>query len=442
MKDNKENSIWENSSLSQTFLKEEFLHYVWKYKLFNSNELYLTNGEQLQIKKSGIHNFDSGPDFFNAQIVIDQQLWAGNVEIHLKSSDWYVHNHEKDENYDAVILHVVLENDIPVLNTKGCEIPTIIVKDYIIEKTWNNYNALMSKSKNWILCEENLISVDSFTKETWLSRLYIERLENKSSIINELLLSLANDWEQVLFVMLLKNFGLKLNGEAFFNLGKSFDFSVFRKLQNVEKGVEFLLFGQGGFLEEKKDDLYYLELKNEYQFIQRKYKLVPVFNGQFKFFRLRPSNFPTIRISQFSELYQVNKNLFSRIIKSNSLIEFYEIFGVAASEYWDTHYTFGKTSKKRKKKITKSFVDLLLINTIIPVKYAYLRSQGKYDFDELEKLLRSIKQESNSIIDKFSDLGIKSKSAFDSQALLELKNNYCDRQKCLHCAIGLSVLKE
>lgn len=442
MKNKNMNPLRGSTSLSSVYLKEDFLHYIWKFKLFNENDLILVDGERLQIVDSGTHNFDSGPDFTNAKIKIDDQLWAGNVEIHIKSSDWYVHHHEKDENYDAVILHVVWENDIPVLDKNGIEFPTLILKDIISKVAVLNYQTLMSKTKNWILCEGSLAAVDEFTKTSWLSRLYFERLEKKSVVINNLLTSFSNDWEQVLFVMLFKNFGLKLNGDAFYNLATSFDFPVVRKLQNIPNGLETLFFGQAGFLEEDIDDLYFTDIKKEYLFIKRKFNLKPLFKGQIQFFRLRPSNFPTIRISQMAQVFSKHKNIFSQIQKMNSLEEFYELFAVSSSDYWNTHFTFGKVSKKNKKRITKSFVDLLLINTIIPVKYAYLRYLGKYEFDDLETLLRSIKRESNSIISNFSKLELQCNSAFESQALIELKTNYCDKQNCLKCAIGLRILKK
>ena len=440
MKEKKKIPLRERSVLSRTNFQEEFLHYVWKYKLFPINEMYLVSGEKLTINHSGKHNFDSGPDFFNAKIFIDDQLWAGNVEVHLKSSDWYVHGHETDDNYDAVILHVVWENDVPVLDKNGIEYPTLELKDFVFKNTIVNYNNLLFQKNKWVLCEEKIGSVDQLIKESWLSRLYFERLENKAKVVKELLAEKSNDWEQVLFLMLFKNFGLKLNGVAFFNLANSFEFSVFRKLQNTDIGLESLMFGQAGFLNDEKYDLYFLDLKKEFNFLKKKHKLTPVFKNQIQFFRLRPANFPTIRISQFTSLYKQNKSLFTSVVKSKKLEDLYELFQVKTSEYWESHYSFGKISKKQQKRITKSFIDLLIINTILPIKYLYMKSKGEHDFEELENLIRAMKPEKNSIIENFDKLGLISSSAFYSQALLELKNNYCNHKKCLQCSIGLKIL--
>jgi len=251
----------------------------------------------------------------------------------------------------------------------------------------------------------------------------------------------ANDWEAVLFQLLCKSFGMKLNGDAFLNLAASFDFSVLRKNQHKKGTLENLLLGQAGFLEEGNEDVYYTKMQKEFQFLKNKFQLVPLHKQQFSFFRLRPPNFPTLRISQLAILYERHANLFSKVIENSDIDSFYELLSVETSVYWQTHYVFGKETKKRVKKTSNSFIDVLLLNAILPLKYAYMRHHNTIDFESLEKMLLEIKSEKNSIIDNFKRNGVKSSSAFDSQALLQLKQFYCDQKKCLQCGIGLQLLK-
>jgi hypothetical protein len=422
-------------------MKEEFLHYVWKYKLFVLKKLQTSSKENITIVKSGIHNFNEGPDFLNAQLKINNQIWVGNVEIHLKSSDWYVHQHEVDENYDAVILHVVWEHDTEVYMKNNVPIPTLVLKDLVNINVLKNYQNLSSNTYSWIPCQSEIHSIGSFIKDNWLERLYIERLEIKSILIKSLLEKTNNDYETVLFQLLAKNFGLKLNGDAFLQMAKSLDFTIVKKERVDEHKLLALLFGQAGFLEGDIEDVYYLELKNEYQYLKHKYRLQPMSKNQFQFFRMRPTNFPTIRIAQFTRLIFKHQNLFSKLIKIEKLDDFYKLLSVEVSSFWKTHYTFQTTSKKRAKKLTKSFIDLLLINTIVPLKFQYLKSRGEVNENDFLKLIKQIKPEKNSIVSKFSDLKITAKNAFETQALLELKNNYCASKRCLECAIGNQLLK-
>ncbi|KGL64117.1 DUF2851 family protein [Polaribacter sp. Hel1_85] len=423
-------------------MNEDFLHYVWKYQLFSIHNLKTTTKEDLTILKTGIHNHNSGPDFLNAQLKIDNQLWVGNVEIHLKSSDWYVHHHEIDVNYDAVILHVVWEDDTTVFMKNNKPLPVLVLKDLVVKSALNNYRNLFSTKQRWIPCEKEIISVDNFTVENWKERLFFERLERKSNEMNALLTSNQNDFEAVLFQLLSKNFGLKVNGEAFLDLAKSFDFSILRKVRFDENQLAALLFGQAGFLEEGFEDEYHQQLKNEYQYLKHKYNLNFISKNQFSFFRMRPPNFPTIRIAQLISLYHIHQNLFSLMMKIETLKGFYELFEINVNPFWKTHYTFDKTSKLSSKKLTKSFKDLLLINTIIPLKFLYQKNRGEVNESEFLELLQKIKPEKNSIISKFDAIRIKAKNAYETQSLLELKNNYCAKKRCLQCAIGIKLLSK
>ena len=421
-------------------MQEEFLHYIWKHKKFQFFNLTTSSKQNLEILSVGLHNLNSGPDFFNAKLKIDDQLWAGNVEIHINSSDWYVHKHETDKNYDNVILHVVWNDDVEIFRKDNTLIPTLELKEYVLPQTLKNYNSLLSQKKQWINCEKDIADIDNFTINNWLERLYLERLERKSDELHLLLKKSKNNWEEVLFKMLAKNFGLKLNGEAFLSLAESFDFSIFRKEQNNLQNLEALLFGQANLLNKEIEDSYYFKLNESYNFLKHKYKLNNQAVLPLQFFRLRPLNFPTIRLSQLAALYNKNQNLFSEIINSNSIKDLYSLFNIQASEYWKTHFTFGKTSKTSDKKLSKAFIDLLLINSIIPVIFAYSKFKGNPDEEKILNFIQEIKPEKNSIINKFKELKLNAKSALESQALIELKTNYCSKNKCLHCAIGSALL--
>lgn len=421
-------------------MQEDFLHYLWKYKKFDFLNLKTTKGDDLSIISVGTHNHNSGPDFFNAQLKIGTQLWAGNVEIHINSNDWFVHNHETDAAYDNVILHVVWEDDSVIYRKDNTPIPTLILKNYVSQDLLNKYYKLFIKNEKWINCETDFNTIDDFAIKNWLERLYFERLERKSEAIEALLKTSKNDWEAVLFKMLSRSFGLKVNGDAFFSVANSFEFSIWRKVQPKQIQIEALLFGQSGLLNIEIQEPYHLALKKEYKFLQQKFNLFNNAITPIQFFRLRPPNFPTIRLSQLANLYHNSQNLFSKLIEINTVDAFYDLFSVMASEFWDTHYTFETKSKKSKKKLTKSFIDLLLINAIIPLKFSYAKHQGQQINETIIELIQNITSEKNSIIKKFNTLKPVSKTALDSQALLELKTNYCSKNKCLQCVIGNSLL--
>ena len=422
-------------------MNEDFLHYVWLYKMFSKVDFKTTGNEHLSIIKSGLHNKNAGPDFLNAELKIDGQTWIGNVEIHLKASDWYLHNHEKDLNYDAVILHVVWENDVAIYMKNNKPIPTLVLKNFIDETVLNKYKNLFLAPTAWLPCKNAISTVDKFIFNNWKERLFFDRLERKSEEINALLQEKNNNFEAVLFQLLIKNFGLKVNGNSFLRLAKSIDYSVIKKLSFHANQLAALLFGQAGFLEEETEDEYQKELRKEYDYLKHKFKLNHIPNNEFSFFRMRPTNFPTIRIAQLVALFHKHQNLFSKLIAIDNLEEFYELFTVVVNPFWQTHYNFESISKKSTKKVTTSFVDLLIINTIIPLKFLFQKSRGEVDEEFFLVLLKKMKPEKNSIISKFSEIGVSSKNAFDTQALLELKNNYCAPKRCLECAIGNTILK-
>ncbi|MBP4140494.1 DUF2851 family protein [Flavobacterium sp. P4023] len=421
-------------------MKEDFLHYLWKFKKFDSLNLKTSNLENLTIIHVGQYLELAGPDFFNAQIKIGNQKWAGNVEIHLKSSDWYLHQHEKDSGYENVILHVVWENDAAVFRSDNSEIPVLELKDYVDSDTLNNYHSLVAP-KSWIYCEKDLRTIDEFTFKNWQERLFFERLETKSKPIFDLLEKTNQDWESVLFCLLAKNFGLNTNGEIFMKIAQSIPFSVIRKESFEVENLEALIFGTAGLLDNEKEDNYFKDLKFRYFYLLHKYQLDKIVVPPVQFFKHRPDNFPTIRLSQLANLYHTHQNLFSKISSLQSLKESYQLFQICAAPYWQNHYQFDKESPKKKKTLSKSFIDLILINTIIPLQFAYAKSLGKEVSEDLMELLTEVSAEKNAIIDKFISFGIKPKNALETQSLLQLKKEYCNNSRCLECVIGIELLK-
>ncbi len=422
-------------------MKEDFLHYVWSHKRFDLLNLKTVCNKDISIIDTGSYTQNSGADFFNAQLILDNLRWAGNVEIHLKSSDWYVHNHHLDKNYDNVILHVVWDYDVDVYRRDHSEIPVLQLRDYI-DKDVNDMYMDLNKKKNWIYCENQLPSVDQEIINNWKNKLFEERLQQKFSVIKSLLTENQNDWEATLFCMLSKNFGLNSNGENFLQIARSLPYSILRKEAFELENVEALLFGRSGLLDADFQETYPLDLKKRWAYLRTKYRLTDTFIDRLEFFKHRPDNFPTIRLAQLAMLYHHNTYLFEKLIKTDRLEEIYTLFKVEVAEYWKTHYVFEKQSPSKQKALTKDFIDLLVINTIVPIRFAYSYYKSKkVDYEPLKTLLKNIKPEKNIIIDKYKSSGIEAINAFDTQSLLQLKNNYCDNKRCLECNIGVSILK-
>ena len=422
-------------------MREDLLHFVWQYKKIPFTHLLTEQQEQLHVVDYGLPNSGEGPDFLNAKISINGQLWAGNVEMHLKSSDWYAHHHETDSNYDNVILHVVWEDDIAVFRRDASQISTLVLKNLISNELLRSYQKLMDTSRTrFINCEKYLTTVQSIIWENWEERLYFERLEQKSKQIETLLKRSNNDWESVLFSLLCKSFGTKVNGSFFLNSSIGLDFSIIRKTRMDPLQLESLLFGHFGLLDiEDCIDGYFLDLRKEYAYLRQKFGLVTP-EKKPAFFGMRPVNFPTLRLSQLANLYHKNTSLFQELMTLHDIDDYYDVFQVSTSSYWENHFTFGKSSKQYKKKVSKTFVDLLLINTVIPLKFCYAQHLGKQWGEELVALVSKIKGESNTIIDSFKTLKVPSNNALQSQAKLQLYANYCTQKKCLHCAVGVNLL--
>ena len=414
---------------------------MWKYQKFDTRNLKTVTGEAVIVHSPGMHNSDSGPDFFNGQLEINGQVWAGNIEIHIKASHWYSHKHHDDGAYDNVILHVVWRYDSAVKRADNSEIPTIELKHCVPAKTQATYKKLFERADRWIPCEADFHRVDDFTFLNWLDKLFIERMERKTDVFARRLERLKNDWEALLFHLLCEYFGTRVNAASFGSIAGSVDFSLIRKCSNQPGQLEALLFGQAGLLNQHGGDAYYEKLQAEYLFLKKKFRLKNDVVIPPKFFRLRPMNFPTIRLSQLSVLYSKSDHLFSDLLSAKTREEYYELLKFEASGYWTDHYNFGKQSKPNSKMMSTAFIDLLLINVLLPLNFFYRRTHGQYNDTEFIDLAQSIPPEKNNVIRKFDTLRPKATNVMESQALLQLKSEYCEKKQCLRCAIGNWLLK-
>lgn len=425
-------------------MKEKFLHFVWNFQLFQSQNLKTVDDFEVQIINKGQWNSsDSGPDFFNSQIKIANTIWVGNIEIHVKSSDWDLHQHSQDHAYSNVILHVVFEHDKEIEFLQKRNIPTLELKNFIPKEILFNYKQLLEKEQKFIPCQESLGLVSKEKVNFWLERIFIQRLERKVAEIETEFLQNGKNWEQLLFKKLAYTFGLKINAEPFEYWVNSFDFKIIQKIQSRKEMVQALFLGQAGFLEINSENVYIKFLQKEFEFIKSKYNLQPLNSSIFKFFRLRPPNFPTVRLAQLASVYSQYPNLFMFLMGSKSAEKIYPVFSdLELNAFWRTHYTLDKeSSRNSEKKITNELIERIIINVIIPIKFAYAKSLGKEINDELIDLLISLPAEKNTIIDEFSKMGFTARNAFESQAYLELKKHYCDVKNCLNCGIGLQILK-
>ncbi len=419
-------------------MSEELLYYIWQHRLFNTTALKSTEGEPIELVSPGQRNYDSGPDFTNARVRVGETLWAGNIEIHQKSNDWLHHKHQYDPSFSNIILHVVYEDDKPEVTGA----PTLELKGLIDENLLSKYNYLLHNSQ-WIPCEKMLPEVDELTFTLCQERMVIERLEQKTMAIEALLKRNTGSWEETMYQLTARGFGLKVNREPFELLACSLPLNTIAKQKQDLKCIEALLFGQAGMLNEEPKDEYMASLQREYRYQQHKHQLRPTQGHSWKFLRLRPASFPTVRIAQFAMLLHRSVHLFSKILETHKLSDVEALFKVGTSAYWDTHYTFGKESTKSTKELGSTTLDLLVINTIAPILFTYARHKGDEDLQERAlSWLQQLKPERNEILNKWKQLGRKAENAYESQALIQLKNEHCAHKKCLSCAIGNKILKK
>ncbi|MBN2663019.1 MAG: DUF2851 family protein [Bacteroidales bacterium] len=419
-------------------MKEQFLQFIWQQQLFIKDDLSTTEGEKIEIISVGYKNSDAGPDFYDAKIRVGEQIWAGTVEIHVKASDWIKHNHGIDRAYDNVILHVVTEADFDVENSLGVKIPTVQLK--YSSKLYEKYMHLIL-NKGPIPCSDFLPNIDVFYIKTWQNRILIERLERKTDNILRFYYANNKSWEETFYQFLLINFGFKVNSLPFELLSKSLPYKIISKQKDNLLQIEALMYGQSGFLNEDIDSEYFNLLKREYEYLQKKYLLKPIEKHLWKFLRLRPVNFPTIRIAQLSQILHSNVNMFSKIISCDEVEQIKQIFRVNVSEYWLNHYTFGKKSPKKDKHLGELSINGLLINTVAVFLFAYgiENKLEKYKEKALD-LLETIPPENNSIIEKWDTSFSKPISAFETQSMIELYNEYCKKGRCLDCSIGGKII--
>ncbi len=420
-------------------MKEEFLHYLWKYNLYDRENLTDPEGKRIQVMNPGTYNRDSGPDFFNARILIDNTVWAGNVEIHIASSDFDAHGHQNDPAYNNVILHLVVNNDKKVYNNRGEELLTAVIKfdPSIFEK----YQSLINNPYT-IACQDEIGKTGVLLLRQWLNALAVERLQQKTAPVMKMLQDTGNDWDEVFYRMLCRYFGFRVNSEPFEMLATTLPFRIIRKHSDNLFQIEALLFGAAGMLDEGLfreaiSDDYFRQLIREFRILSVKYSIRPLHGWIWKFSRLRPVNFPTLRISQLSAMLSISGGIFSRLIETNDIRKLKALFEVPVSAYWEDHYVFGSKSRRVSKKTGTQAADILIINAVVPVIFVYGKTRNHPELCDMAiELLENTAAEANVITSEWIESGIRAESAFHSQALLQLRNEYCRKRRCLECRIG------
>jgi len=416
-------------------MKEEYLHYIYRTKQLGKN-FTTTKGLEVEVLDFGFYNHNSGPDFLECKIKLNGKIWAGQIEFHVKSSDWIKHKHQNDSNYNNVILHLVYKHDLEIKSGKY-ELPVVELENSINHSHYLKYKSYIN-SKNWIACQNDIQTVDDFIIFQQKEKALLNRLSRKSKSIINFIESYKGDRKKVFYIILCKAFGTKVNQQAFQKLGEIFDHKIIAKLNYDVVKIQAYLFGIGGFLSQINKDEYFLKLQKEYTYQKQLFNLTEINVAEWKFSTMRPSNFPTLRIAQLSQL--ISNNI--QINESQSVKELSNTFKTNIDNYWKTHYMFGRVGKRNNKGMSENFINLILINVVIPYLFAvgYIEDNENLkqkSFDWLDK----IKPETNSILNNWKKLNVEIKSAADSQSLIELKNEYCSKQKCLDCKIGQYLLK-
>ncbi len=421
-------------------MKEKLLQYIWQFQYFNKNELSTTDSDPLQIIHHGNFNTNQGADFSEAKIKVGDTLWAGNIELHIKSSDWNLHNHSTDKNYSNIILHVVWQHDKEINDVAGNNLPTLELQSRVSNLLLKKYEELMNAA-SFIPCETHTHTINDLTLLSWKQRLLAERLESKAATIFLCLNQNNFHWEETFWWLIAKNFGISVNGEAFEKIARSLPVNILAKHKNQIHQLEALLFGQAGLLEKDFTEDYPQMLQKEYKFYQKKYNLQHP-QVQLFFLRMRPANFPTVRLAQLAMLISRSTHLFSKIIEETSLAEVKMLLNVTANDYWHYHYVFNEQSDFKKKKLGEQMINNILINTIVPVLFAYGLHHNEQQYkDKAIRWLEETASEKNNITKGFEALKFSSKNSFDSQSYIQLKNEYCYNKRCLECSIGNSLLR-
>lgn len=428
---------------------EQLLHYCWKHKLISNGSLYTTDGKMVEVIDTGLHNRNAGPDFFNAKVKIDGTLWVGNVEIHDRSSHWFAHGHNKDKAYNNVVLHVVGKTDAIVVTEDGKQVPQMQIS--VPQTVIDNYQELL-QTDSYPPCYKIVPEISRLTIHSWMSALQTERLEQKTKAIEERARLSEGSWENAYFITLARNYGFGINGDAFEQWARSIPLAAVGKHRDDLFQVEAIFLGQAGLLDidtvperyrnEAMADEYFVRLRNEYQYLAHKFSLTPMDGKMWRFLRLRPQNFPHIRISQLATLYHESRTNLSMLAECQTMDDLRNMLTSHVSPYWQTHYIFGQESSKSRKCLSAASINLLTINTVVPMLFAYGRHLHKENLcDKAFDLLEQLKAENNNIVRMWQECGLEVKTAGDSQALIQLKKEYCDRRECLRCRIGYEYLK-
>ena len=421
---------------------EKLMQYVWKHRLWRSEDMVTNTGKKVRVVDPGLLNTDAGPDFFNAKIEIDGHMWVGNVEMHYRATDWKRHHHDSDKAYDSVILHVVAKDDAPVRRTNGELIPQLVLE---VSPQFNADYASLVGATIEVPCATKIKQVPHLTIVEWVEGLAFERLHGKVERIHQLLDSFNGSWEDVCYVTLARNFGFGINNDAFERLARRTPLRLLGKHSESVLQIEALLFGQGGMLDAQKPgmDSYYNQLCTEYAFLSNKFQLTPMEKESWKLFRIRPQNFPYRRIAMLAQFIEGGFRMMNRILEAEGEKEMRALFEMELSGYWTKHYTFGKPNERATATLSRSSIDIILINTVAPLLYAYGELTGNYEMtDKAIKLLEDLRAESNSIVSHFVAYGIDCPDALTSQALVQLKREYCDARKCIYCKIGHHLLSK
>ncbi|SDF98704.1 DUF2851 family protein [Chitinophaga filiformis] len=419
-------------------LAEELFQHIWQFRLFTQSALTTLEGEPLHIEHPGQHNRHAGPDFTAARIRIGETLWVGNVELHLKTSDWFRHGHQHDLQYRNVILHVVFEHDMKGGTTNG--IPILELQPAVPKLLLQRYESLR-QSAAFVPCAAQVTDVPSLIWTCWKDRLLVERLEQKADTFKGWLLQTQYDWEEVCFRAIARAAGMPVNGEAFLHLAQSLPYRLLARQQHDLTYLEALLFGQAGMLDDTATDPYIRGLQREYHYLQHKYHFTPLAAGHWKWLRMRPASFPSMKIAFLAALLHKVPHLFSRMLDAPDAACLEKLLQVRPSDYWQTHYKFGKPVSRTQMPGTRA-IHNILINTLLPLLYLYGREKGDTRYQEKAiAFLRQLRAEENHVMTGWNALNIKADSAGQSQALLQLKQYYCDEKHCLKCAVGARLLR-
>lgn len=422
-------------------MQEEFLFYIWQTANFNVQNLCTTTGENITIINKGALNSHAGPDFLNCRLKIGETEWAGNIEIHIKSSDWLKHGHQTDTSYDNTILHVVYQNDVEIFRTDGSTIPCLELKHKIADEVISNYLKLQ-KSMDWIPCQKQLSKVDALITNQAIDRALVNRLERKCAETEDLLTRTRSDWQTVFYISLCRNMGFKVNSIPFEQLANGLPLHILAKHKNNSIQIEALFFGQAGFLNGSFKDEYPKKLQTEYRFLKEKYGLQTMNPKSFKFMRLRPQNFPSIRLAQMASIVAHSSHLFSKITEETNLENIKSFFTQPVNDYWKSHYRFDTAVKAHSNNLGEQAAENIIINTIVPVLFAYASSRDQEILRQRAlEFLGSLPAENNTITRKFNALNLSNKNAFESQGLIELKNEWCTNKLCIKCPIGNYLIK-